>query len=313
MSLAAGDGVNDSPALKKADIGVAMAISGSSVAKAAADVLLMDDNFASIVAAIGEGRLLFDNLKKSIAYTLAHIMPELMPVFLNVAFSFPLALPGLIILSIDLISEQAPAISFAYEPAEGSIMMRPPRDQARDRLVAAPLLIYSYAIAGGAEVLASMFAFFMVYVYHGIPVAKLAFTAETHWQAGAPDFVVDGRIYTADEQVAIYAESVAAWYAGIVLCQFWHVWLCKTRVTSLFHHNVFGNFVTIVGVALALAILIGIIFIPGLQWLFYTANLSGVIWPVHLVFPVFVLAFTEFTRYCVRAYPDGAWARSFGW
>lgn len=106
-------------------------------------MILLDDNFASIVGAIEEGRTLFDNLKKTFAYSIAHLWPEIFPAFLNLAFSFPLALNGLLILTIDLLTEQGPAISLAFEQPEARVMLRPPRDVKRERLVSWPSLLYS--------------------------------------------------------------------------------------------------------------------------------------------------------------------------
>lgn len=138
-----GDGVNDSPAIKQADIGIAMGC-GSDVAQNAADMLLLDDNFSSIVKGVEEGRLIFDNLKKSIAYTLSSNIPEISPFLAFMIFQIPLPLSTVLILCIDLGTDMVPAISFAYENAELDIMERYPRSSRRDRLVNLRLISFSY-------------------------------------------------------------------------------------------------------------------------------------------------------------------------
>jgi sodium/potassium-transporting ATPase subunit alpha len=169
-----GDGVNDSPAIKKADIGIAMG-SGSEVAKNAADIVLLDDDFSSIVIGVEQGRVMFDNMKKSITYALCVNMPELLPVLMFILFQIPVPLSTIIMLVICLGTDMWPAIALAYETAELDLMDRMPRNAKRDHLVTVRLICFSYLQIGFIEFASGQFTYFYILNDYGFKFVTLCF------------------------------------------------------------------------------------------------------------------------------------------
>uniref|UniRef100_A0AC35GNQ9 Cation-transporting P-type ATPase C-terminal domain-containing protein n=1 Tax=Panagrolaimus sp. PS1159 TaxID=55785 RepID=A0AC35GNQ9_9BILA len=216
-----GDGVNDAPALKRADIGVAMG-SGSSVAKEASDIILMNDNFASIDDGIREGRMMFDNIKKLLGYTQIHSFPE--------------------ILAIDLRTEIWPGMAMCKEPMEGGVMEREPRTQKKV-LVSNTLLGYLYSYAGQIQSLGCLLSYCCIFWYHGINISDLWMSALESWQEGGKDFLSNGRTFSVEEQLYINRQACSAWQVGTVFGQFWHIYGVRTRRQSIFSHGVFRNMV----------------------------------------------------------------------
>lgn len=291
--------------------------SGSQVAQDAADMILMDDNFASIVKGIEEGRLIFANLKKSIAYTLTSNIPEITPFLCQIALKVPLALTTIMILCIDLGTDMLPAISFAYEVSEQDIMKQPPRDRHNDKLVTWTLISFSYLQIGMIQAFAAFTAFFFVFqrVGHFSASSMLEDRQGITWedsdkdddQNGNCNFKNDdGDCVYYDERMDILRQAQTTFLASIVIMQIGCGIACKTRINSIFNHGMvnmvlnFGIFQEIVLIAL-------LVYAPFLHYAFGTANIDGEDWLIAVPFSIVVIFYDEGRKYIMRRVGKDHW------
>uniref|UniRef100_I3M9Q4 Potassium-transporting ATPase alpha chain 1 n=1 Tax=Ictidomys tridecemlineatus TaxID=43179 RepID=I3M9Q4_ICTTR len=303
-----GDGVNDSPALKKADIGVAMGIAGSDAAKNAADMILLDDNFASIVTGVEQGRLIFDNLKKSIAYTLTKNIPELTPYLIYITVSVPLPLGCITILFIELCTDIFPSVSLAYEKAESDIMHLRPRNPKRDRLVNEPLAAYSYFQIGAIQSFAGFADYFTAMAQEGwFPL--LCVGLRPQWEDHHLQDLQDsyGQEWTFGQRLYQQYTCYTVFFISIEMCQIADVLIRKTRRLSAFQQGFFRNRILVIAIVFQVCIGCFLCYCPGMPNIFNFMPIRFQWWLVPMPFGLLIFVYDEIRKLGVRCCPGSWW------